>query len=96
MLNPNCHFGDHDFLANGHCKHCDKFNGSWLQWQAHEKAAREGRHHGNHYHWNQTTAMLCKEKTHDREFCADNGGCFYHEPSDKFMEALYIQESGTL
>lgn len=60
MMNPECHFGDHDFLRNGHCKWCNDFNGDWLQWQRYEKADREGRTHFDHFHLTVEAKEKCR------------------------------------
>jgi hypothetical protein len=87
-MNPDCHFGDHRWGDNGRCRDCDAFNGGLLQWQSVEKARREGRHHGNHMHRTAGTAAACLRATHDEGPCADQGGCYDHEPSAAFMETL--------
>lgn len=86
--NPECHFGDHYWEANGHCRDCLAFNGGWLQWMQVEKAEREGRHHGDHYHRTAEKAAACARPDHASELCADTGGCLHHEASEAFMDAL--------
>lgn len=86
--NPDCHFGDHYWENNGHCRDCSVFNGGWLQWMAVEKAQREGRHHGDHFHRTIDKAMMCPRATHPEGPCAAMGGCFAHEADEAFMAAL--------
>ena len=90
--NPDCHFGDHYYLANGHCRDCNAFNGGWLQYMAIEKAQREGRHHGDHFHRTAEAATACRRPTHDEGPCADKGGCYQHEASATFDHALLVAE----
>ena len=58
--NAECHYGDHSWQANGRCSNCDKFNGGILQWNAFEKAEREGRAHWGHYHRTIERKLACK------------------------------------
>jgi hypothetical protein len=83
-MNPDCHYGDHSWGDNGWCRRCDAFNGGMLQWMQVEKAEREGRHHGDHFHRTASAASACPRATHDAGPCGDRGGCFHHEPSDAF------------
>ena len=62
-MNPDCHYGDHDFERNGRCRHCDAFNGGWLAWQAHEKAERLGLTHGDHFHRTPEAKAACRQDT---------------------------------
>lgn len=89
-MNPDCHFGDHSWMDNGYCAYCPAFNGGFLQWRAIEKAQREGRHHGNHFHRTLQATEACPRKTHPEQPCADKGGCFTHEASEQFMETLDV------
>ena len=86
--NPECHYGDHYWQDNGQCRDCSAFNGGMLQWAAVEKAEREGRHHGDHFHRTIEKAASCRRQTHDQRVCADKGGCLHHDASDAFMAAL--------
>jgi hypothetical protein len=88
----DCHYGDHDILGNGYCDNCGYFSGGLLQWKAVEKAEREGRHHGNHYHLTDAAAQRCKHPTHDEGPCGDQGGCMHHEPSAAFDHALLVEQ----
>lgn len=83
--NPNCHYGDHDFASNGHCDHCDTFNGAWLRWMATEKAEREGRHHGDHYHLTAEKAGACPRPDHPAGPCSETGGCLHHEATEAWL-----------
>jgi hypothetical protein len=87
-MNPDCHYGDHRWADNGQCRDCDAFSGGLLQWRAIEKAQREGRHHGDHFHRTLAAAEACKRPTHDGDPCADKGGCFHHEASESFLATL--------
>lgn len=89
-MNPDCHFGDHRFADNGWCRDCDTFSGGLLQWKAVEKALREGRHHGNHSHRTAFAAAACERPTHEEGACADQGGCYVHEPSEAF-DAQWVE-----
>lgn len=78
--------GDHDYADNGRCQECGDFNGRLLAWRRQDKAEKEGRHHGDHFHHSIAAASSCKRPTHDETDCADKGGCLHHEPSDKWCE----------
>jgi hypothetical protein len=53
-----------------------------------EKAEREGRHHGDHFHRTTTKAAACKHPDPDAGPCSDGGGCLHHEASDVFLDRL--------
>jgi hypothetical protein len=78
--------GDHDYRG-GTCRECGRFNGALLAWERIEKAQREGRHHGNHFHNTDVAAQRCPNPTHDEGPCADLGGCLTHDPSVAWMDA---------
>ena len=40
MINPDCHYGDHDWLRNGRCKRCWQFNPGILHLARQEKKER--------------------------------------------------------
>jgi hypothetical protein len=60
--NENCHFNDHDFLGNGRCKWCDKFSVDYLWYIQYEKAERDGRTHGDHFHRTLLTRDKCTKE----------------------------------
>jgi hypothetical protein len=88
MVNPDCHFGDHWWLRNGQCRDCSAFNGGWLNWMRVEKAQREGRHHGDHFHLTDAIAAAGPRKSHAEGPCANAGGCLVHEASDEVTAML--------
>jgi hypothetical protein len=95
MPNADCHYGDHYYNGNGAtCSDCGFFNAPLLNWLREEKALKEGRHHGFHYHLTTAKAEACKNKIHDEQKCANSGGCRLHEPSQEWEEqqniGLYI------
>ena len=68
--NPDCHFGDHRWAANGWCKDCDAFNGGLLQFARFDAAEKAGTliWHGDpedeagnaHYHFAEKAASACR------------------------------------
>lgn len=87
----DCHYGDHFYEGNGAtCGNCGYFNAPLLNWLRVEKAQKEGRHHGTHYHLTKAKAETCNNKTHDEQKCANNGGCFIHDPSEEWEEQQNI------
>ncbi len=87
-MNPDCHFGDHRYGDGPTCLDCGHFNAGLLAWLRIEKAQREGRHHGDHFHNSAETALRCKRPSHDAGSYRDNGGCFVHDASDGCFEKL--------
>ena len=87
-LSADCHYGDHRYGGGATCQECGRFNAGLLSWFGVEKAQREGRHHGDHYHRTADAAAACRRPTHDEGPCADRGGCLVHEASDAFLATL--------
>lgn len=88
-----CHYGDHYYSGEGAtCSNCGFFNAPLLNWLRVEKAQKEGRHHGDHYHLTIEKAKACKTPTHAEQPCADVGGCMIHEASDEWLEATSVSE----
>lgn len=88
----SCHFGDHEFRGGATCDYCGYFNAALLSWLRAEKAEREGRHHGDHFHLTTAKADACPRKDHPEGPCGDQGGCLHHEPSAAFDHALLVEQ----
>jgi hypothetical protein len=56
----DCHYGDHFWQTNGYCSNCHAFNAGWLQYQAYEKAEKDGRAHFGHYHRTLEAKARCR------------------------------------
>jgi hypothetical protein len=85
--NIDCYFGDHRYGGGATCVDCGHFNAPLLSWLRVEKAQREGRHHGDHYHLTAEKAAACPRPTHDAGPCADRGGCMIHDASEAWERA---------
>lgn len=57
----DCHYGDHDW-SGGYCKWCGDFNAALLAYARFDKAEKEGRSHGDHFHLTVENAKKCEEK----------------------------------
>lgn len=60
--NPDCYYGDHTW-SGAVCTRCGKVNGALLSWFRYEKAEREGRAHGDHFHRTLDAKAVCTRPT---------------------------------
>lgn len=58
-ISADCHFGDHRY-AGAVCSDCGRFDAALLSWLRFEKAEREGRDHGDHFHKTLDAKARCR------------------------------------